>query len=480
MLSKRYVVSETEISKITTQMKQTTRRLGEAPLGRLLIKLSLPSMVSMIMLALYNLADTFWVAKLGYHAIAALTVFFPFHILTVAIGVGTGIGVNSLTSRRFGEKNIEVTNRVAGQVFPIVGFLGLIFLAAAIFFPRPILTISGATPDIMDYAVQYMTIIGYGLPFFFFQIIGSSLLRGSGEAVKPMVFMITAIVTNIILDPFFIFGIGPFPEMGIRGAAVATVIAQTLGALLIFYYVISRKSAYRIKPHHLRPSMLIIYDIYHVGLPSMAIEITSSIMFAVFNSALSEFGAIYLAAGGIIIRIIDLAFMPTFGACAGLLPVIGFNYGARLWKRLWRAVRLASTGLALLLGAFTVILEILAPNLIGIFSKDPELQAIATPAMRILLSTLILIGPTILFITAFQGLAKGKEALILSLARQVVFFIPMLILLSKVLGVTGIWLAIPISDVLGFLVTGAWLLREYGIQQKYMKLDATGQQAEIV
>ena len=440
--------------------------MGSAPLGRLLLSLSLPAMASMITMALYNIIDTFWVARLGYQAIAALTVVLPYHILVIAISVGSGIGINALTSRRFGERNIEATNHVAGQIFSLAGFLGVIFLVAAVFFSEPILIMSGATPDIMDFATQYLTILGFGMPFIFFMIIASSLLRGSGDAVRPMAFMITATVANIILDPFLIFGIGPFPEMGVRGAALATVIAQLLGAGLSFYYIVARKSAYRVKLLYLRPSLTILRDIYRVGFPSMIMQVTESVVFALFNYVVSAFGSLTLAAVGITIRIADLAWMPMWGASQGLLPIVGFNFGARLWDRLWRAVKLASGGLMLVTGVALVLLEIFAPELIAIFSDDPELMAIAVPAMRIFLSTLVIVGPSILFITTFQGLSKGKEALVLSLIRQFVFFVPLLFLLPRIWGISGVWLSVPISDTLAFLVSGLWLFREYRLQQR--------------
>jgi putative MATE family efflux protein len=449
-----------------TELKETTERLGYAPLWRLILSLSLPGMASLITMALYNLVDTFWVAKLGYQAIAALTIVLPYQILIIAIGVGTGIGISSLASRRFGERNIEATNHVAGQIFPLAGFFGIIFLTAAVFFPEPILTICGATPDIMDLATQYLTIIAWGTPFLLFMIMAGSLLRGSGDAVRPMAFMITASVINIILDPFLIFGLGPFPELGVRGAALATVIAQVIGAGLGFSYIVAHKSAYRVKLLHLRPNLPILHDIYRVGFPSMIIEIMEGIIFALVNYIVSAFGSLALASAGIMIRIADLAFMPMFGVSEGLLPIVGFSFGARLWSRLWRAVKLASGGLMLFLAAATVVMEIFAPDLISIFNDDPELLAIAVPAMRIGLAALVLVGPAILFVTTFQGLGKGKEALFLSLIRQLVFFVPLLLILSRFYGLTGVWLSLPITDVLAFIISALWLLQEYRRQRR--------------
>jgi putative MATE family efflux protein len=449
----------------TNELKETTRRLGEAPLGKLLLWLSLPAMGSMITLALYNLVDTFWVAKLGYQAIAALTVVIPYHILVVAISVGSGVGINALVSRRFGERNVEAANHTAGQIFPLTVLIGVISLIAAVFFPETILTISGATPDIMDLATQYLVIIGFGMPFLAFMIMANGLLRGSGEAVKPMAFMVTATVANIILDPLLIFGYGPFPEMGISGAALATAIAYLIGAGLCFYYVVGHQSAYRLRLRNLMPSLPIMREIYRVGLPSMVIEIMESVVFAILIFVLSSFGSLALAAGGIMIRIIDLAFMPIFGVSNGLLPIVGFCFGAGLWHRLWRAVKLASGGLMLLLGIATVIMEIFSPQLVGVFSHDPELVAIAVPAMRICLSTLVFFGPSVLFVTTFQGLSKGRDALFLSLVRQLIFFVPLIFLLRWAWGITGVWLAAPVSDTLAFIATGLWLLREYRWQK---------------
>ena len=448
------------------KLKETTKRLGDAPLGKLLLSLSLPGIASMITMALYNIIDTFWVARLGYRAIAALTIVIPYHILIIAIGAGTGIGVSALTSRRFGEGNIEATNHVAGQIFPLAILLGSVFLATAVFLSHTILTICGATPDIMDYATQYLVIISFGAPFLIFYISANNLLRGSGDAMRPMIFMIIATVINIILDPLMIFGIGPFPEMGVRGAALATTISQVCAAGLNFYYIVAHKSIYRIKLTQIRLNLPILRDIYRVGFPATIMETTESMTFAMFNYVVSAFGSLAIAAAGLAIRIGDLAFMPMFGVAQGLLPIVGFNFGAKLWDRVWRAVKLACIGIALTMGAATLVLEIFTPQTISIFSDDPELMALAVPAMRISMSALVIVGPTILFSTAFQGLSKGKEALAISLIRQFLFFVPLLLLLPRIWGINGVWLTWPVSDALAFVVAGLWLFREYKLQQQ--------------
>jgi putative MATE family efflux protein len=454
-------------------MEEYTKRLGYAPLGGLLLRLSLPSIAATVTLSLYNIVDTFWVAKLGHEAIAALTIVFPYQIFAIAVGVGTGIGVTSLVSRRFGENNPEATNHVAGQTFFLSAFWGLLFMVIAVFFSKATLTAFGATPDIMEYGTQYLVITAYGTPQIIFAMVASNLIRGSGDAVKPMVIMITASVANIILDPLMILGLGPFPEMGVRGAALATVIAQSVGASLALCFLLARRTAYRLKFSHLKPAISIVKDIYRVGASSMILEVAEGLMFILFNIVVSSFGSVAIAALGIAMRVSDLAFMPIIGVAQGLLPIVGFNFGAGYLKRLWRAVKLASLGNLLMLSVFTVLIEIFTPQIVGIFSNDPELLAMTIPAMRIMLAAMILWGPGVMFITTFQGLSQGTMALILSLVRQFVFFIPLLYLFRYLLGLNGVWLSMPVSDALSFVITFSFIYREYRKQRKGQKwLDA--------
>lgn len=417
-------------------------------------------------MALYNIIDTFWVARIGHEPIAALTVILPYSIIIMALGVGTGVGVSSLVSRRFGEGEIEVTNHVAGQIFSLTIVFGAAFLVAAVFFADEILRLCGATPDIMEYGRQYLTVIGFGGFFVFFGMVSSELLRGSGDAVRPMIFMVTAGVINIVLDPFLIFGWWIFPEMGVSGAALATVIAQGVGGGLALIYIVARKSTYRIKMSYLKPDFNIIRDIYKVGLPSMLTEVSESICFILLNNVLAGYGSMAIAAVGIIIRVIDFAFMPIIGIAEALLPIIGFNYGARIWKRMWGSLKLAGTWLVVLLGIATIVMEILAPQLVGIFSQEEEMLELAVPAMRLVIIALPFIGLAIIFIVTFQAMGKGREVLLLSLARQFIFFVPLIYILPGFMDVTGVWVALPVSDVCGFLVTGSWLLREYRKMRK--------------
>ena len=442
-------------------MQKHTERLGSAPLASLLVKLSLPGMAATIAISLYNIVDTFWVSRLGHEAIAALTIVFPYQILAMAVGLGTGTGIGALVSRHFGEKDIKATNLAAGQIFCLSIFWGLFFLIPAILFPDKILVAFGATGDIMKFAKVYLVVTSFGATANVFVLLAGSLIRGSGDIVKPTIIMITSSFLNIILDPFLILGLGPFPEMGIKGAALATVTAQGAGMMLGIYYLLGNRTTFRFDRESLIPRWLIIKRIYSVGAPASIQQVTESLAFVLFNNVVSIYGSVPIAAVGIAIRLSDLAFMPIMGVSNALLPVVGYNFGAGNQERLWKSIKLSSIGIVILLAVFTVIYEIWTPEVAGIFIKDPETLRVAVPGMRVMLSAMIFIGPSILFITAFQGLSMGGMALWLSLARQFILFVPLLYLLEYLFGLTGIWLALPISDVLGFAVILAFLLREY-------------------
>jgi putative MATE family efflux protein len=420
----------------------------------------------MVVISLYNLVDALWVGRLGYQAVAVLTVIMPFFILCMAIGVGIGIGVNALSSRRFGERDVAGANRATGQTFVLCLAVGLILMAITNLFPRQIMVICGSTPDLLDMGEPYLRIMGFSMPFFLFGAVSRNILQASGEAIKPMVFIVIAQAANMVLDPLFIFGIGPFPEMGVAGAALATAIACTLGAALALWYILSGRTAYRLQPSHLIPHFKTILAIGRVGLPSTLMELTGGVGFAAFNHVASNYGSIVLAAVGIAGRITDLAFMPIIGMAHGLLPVIGFSLGAKLWNRLWGAVRLSIIWLVILMAVCTLVLEIFTPGIVSLFNSDPDLLAVAVPGMRIFCATLVLYAPLVIFTTTLQGLSRGTTAMFLSLCHQFLFFLPGLFLFSHWLGLTGIWISMPVSDVLGASVSGLLMYREYRLQKR--------------
>jgi putative MATE family efflux protein len=448
------------------ELHETTARLGTEPLRKLLFRLSVPSMASMVAMSLYLLADTFWLGRLSYEAIAAVTITFPFYIVVFAVGYGSGVGANALASRRFGERNVEETNRVAGQAFFLSIAFGGVFILATVIFGRQLASLLGATPEIIDMTVDYLVFFGWGIPFVLFRVITRNIFQAAGDVMKPMIFTVAGAVINAVLDPFLIFGWGPFPQMGIGGAGLATTISGGLACALACYYLVRSGSVYRLRLHHLKPDFPIIAQIYRVGLPSMLMDLTEAIIFIVFNRIIAGFGSLALAAFGIAARITDLAFIPVVGVAHALLPIVGFCFGARLWARLWAAVKQGSIIVAVVLGAASVLLAIFAPHVIAIFNDTPELLDIAVPGMRIFISALFLVGPAVMFIITFQGLSRGWTAIALSLVRQLAFLLPLLLVLPRYLGLNGVWASLPISDTAGAIVAGLWVYREYRLHKR--------------
>ncbi len=439
-------------------LRNYTANLGTQPLGPLLIRLSLPGMVSFLMMNLYNVVNTFWVSRLGADAIAALAVVFPFQMVNVALGAGTGIGISSLASRLFGKGDIDGANRVAGQVYFLSIALGALTLCAGVFLTDPILKAFNALPDFWALSHTYLFIISFGTPFLYFMMMSNNLLRGSGDAITPMYIAIASAVANAILDPFLIFGWGFFPQMGVAGAALGTVFTQFLGALAYFIYMRGRNSAYRVKPRYLLPSFGVIYDIYRVGGPAMIMQLTASLVIIIFNHFLGAFGTVAIAAYGLFFRIVGVFLMPIVGMSQGLMPIIGYNYGAGNYKRMWQALRIATVYATVVTTATQAVLLLFAAPLSSLFSKSPVLLADATMAIRISALAYFLVGPQFMWITALQGMKRGGEAMALSLLRQIVFILPLLAVFSHFYGLPGIWASGPVADTLAFVVTLFWIL----------------------
>ena len=450
---------------MTARTHTHTEQLGTAPVGRLLLRLGLPGMVSMFIMTLYNITDTFWVAKLGSNAIAAITIAFPYQMLLVAIGVGSGAGFASLISRRFGQKLSEETNHIAGQVFPITFGFGLLFCFFTTFFADTMVRISGGTPDIHEYSRIYLTIIGFGVFFVFFSMMSNNILRGSGNTIAPMIFMGTSAIVNMILDPLLIFGIGFFPAWGVKGAAIATLISQAMGFLANCIYLLYF-SGYRIRWKFLRPDFAILSGIYQVGLPTLTMQLVGAFIILFVNRLLNSYGASAIAAFGLVFRLFSLIIMPTAGLAQGLLPIVGYNYGALQLHRLWRAVRLATLGSFCIIGFGFILLQLFPAFWIRLFTQEENFLPLAIHATRIATLALPLVGPPFMWITTFQGLGKGRAAMFISLSRQLLLLLPLLIVLPKFFGLNGIWMSLPIADALAFLIAGIWIWHEYSQHQR--------------
>ena len=434
--------------------------LRTEPIFTLILKMSWPSIVAMIAMSVYNLIDTFWLARLSSQSLAALTICFPIQLIFAAIGVGTGVGAGSFSARMFGSGKILQAKRTAGQIFFLSIFFGFIIILGVLFFHDAILTLFGASPDILPLSRDYLMIIVFSAPFLFFSMISNTLLRVEGRPLLSMYVVLISSIVSAILDPLLIFGIGPFPHLGIKGAALAAVIAQFSACLFSIYFMQLKSSKYELKWQYLVPDISIINSIYATGFPSFVINLIVSLLLIIYNHVLSQFGSLTIAALGIFFRVNALVTMVLFGIGFGLMPIVGFSDGAKLYARLRKSVLVALKVASIFATLSSILLFIFADTIVAYFTKDPELLAIAIPALRINILALIFTAPTVIFINMFMGLGKGSLAMFLLFFRDVIILIPLLIVLSSWKGLSGAWFALPIANFIAFFLVLFWANRE--------------------
>jgi putative MATE family efflux protein len=431
-----------------------TRRLDLAKeaIFPLILKMSWPSIIAMIAISVYNIIDTFWLARLSHQALAALTVCFPIQMIFAAVGVGTGVGAGSFAARMFGAGKVIQAKQTAGQIFFLSLISGAILILAVVFFRDPILLFFGAFDEIMPQCRDYMDVIIFSAPFLFFSMMSNNLLRAEGRPVLSMYVVLVSSIVSAILDPLLIFGISPFPKLGIQGAALAAVVAQCAASVLSVYFLQLKSSNYELKWRYLIPDAVIIRSIFSTGLPSVITNLVITLVLIAYNHVLAPFGSTALAALGICFRVNSLVMMVLFGIGFGIMPIVGFSQGAKLYGRLRQSVAVSVKVSTYFAAISSIIMMILAEKIIMIFTGDPALIAIATPALRIYLSVLVLSAPITIYINMFIGLGKGTQAMYLLFVRDTVLLIPLLIVLSKSFGLTGAWIALPISTILAFVV----------------------------
>ena len=453
-------------------MDKRSKMLGEEPVNKLLLKLSAPAVIGMMVNALYNLVDTFFVGRVvGKFAIAGLTVAFPIQMIIFAMAQLIGLGSASVISRSLGSKNKEKANNVAGISIVLVLLVGIISCILGLTFINPILKFFAASGDVLGYAKDYMSIIFIGTIFVAFTTSTASLVRAEGNAKVAMITMIIGTVLNIILDPIFIYVL----DLGIKGAAYATVISQGASFLYIVSYLIGGKSTLKLKKHHFKLKMKYIMEIVTVGFPSFIRQVSGSAVAVIINASLVNFGGdIALSAYGLINKVTMFLLMPLFGILQGMQPIVGFNYGAKKYDRVKKAILTSMYSMTLMLLFSWTIIQLFPSFILGIFlpfEGNQDVFAIGVPGIKILLFGVPVIAVQIVSSSVFQAIGKAKPALILSLLRQIILLVPLLLILPNVfnLGLTGIWLAYPLSDITATIIGGFMLKNEFKIMSNETK-----------
>lgn len=431
-------------------------QMGEESITRLLFRFSLPATVGMLVMATYNVVDTIFVGRLGSQAIAALSVAFPIQMLLGAVGIGTGVGAASLISRSLGAGNKAEAESAAGQVISMALIFGLLTALVGLFYLRPLLLYLGTMPEIMDLTEDYMFVIAVGSVMFFLIMILNNIVRAEGNPLLSMKVMIISSVLNIGLDPVFIFLL----DMGVQGAAVATVLSKIAGVIMMLYYFFAGKSVLKLSLSCLKLRWGTIKNIYVVGFPAMLLQLSINVSLLVANNILAAYGHIPIAVMGLVFRLQMFAIMPVLGISQGLLPIIGFNFGAGKLKRIREAL-LKGMGISVACIMLAGLALLLAPAFfLRLFSTEKELLSIGIPALRIMVLMFPLVGVQIVSSIFFQAIGKGLPSLILSLLREIMLYVPFVLIMPSLYGLTGVWMARPMSDLLAFLVTFFLISRE--------------------
>ena len=428
--------------------------MGVMPVGRLLMSMSIPMMLSMLVQALYNVVDSYFVAKISQDALNAVGLAFPAQNLMIAVAVGTSVGVNALLSRSLGEGERERANRTAGNGMVLAVASYLLFLVLGLVAPRAFfLAQAGAGEEnIVALGTTYLTICCTCSIGLFVEVMFDRLLQSTGKTLHTMFTQGLGAIINIIMDPVLIFGLGPFPEMGVAGAAVATVAGQIAGAILsiVLNLVCNKELKYSIK--YLRPEGSVIKRIYAVGVPTMVMNSIGSVMVFGMNKILIGFTSAATAVFSVYFKLQSFIFMPVFGLNNGMVPIIAYNYGARKRKRILDTMRLAAiTAVCIMLVGLTVA-ELFPAQLLGIFEASEEMLTIGVPALRIICTSFVFAGFCVISSSTFQALGNGVLSMLVSIIRQLVVLLPAAFLLSLSGRVELVWLAFPIAEIFAVLL----------------------------
>lgn len=448
------------MKRVKLSAAERTALLGTQSIGRLLIRLSGPAITGMLVQSMYNLVDTIFVGKgVGTLGLAALAVCFPIQMLLLAVGKTVGIGAASIISRRLGAGRDEEAGRIAGGSFVLAALLGFLISVSGLVLIEPVLRLFGASSSIMPYGRDYLSIVLLGGTFFAVTVCSNDIARSEGNAKVAMISMFVGAGINIILDPIFIFALG----MGIRGAAFATVIGQLSAFIWITRYFFSGKSHLRFDLKHLVPRLHQSLKVLQIGSPSFARILGGSLMAIVVNNTIMHYGyEMHLAVLGVANRIMIFALMPIFGLVQGLQPVVGYNYGAGSFNRVKKALKYAIFFATALSGIYWLVFELAPGFMLGLFSNDENLISAGAGILRILVLMMPLVGFQVIGAGTFQALGKAGIAFVLSISRQVLFLIPLALLLPRIVSpaLTGVWVAFPSADLLAACVTAIFFIRE--------------------
>ena len=434
--------------------------LGEEKISKLLLKFSIPAIVGMLVNALYNIIDRMFIGhipKVGNLAITGIGVTMPISTIILGFGMLVGVGTAATISIRLGQNKKDEAEKILGNAFTLIIIISLIITAIGLIWGKNILTLFGASDSTLVYAQDYMQIIFVGTIFNMLSFGLNHTIRASGSPNIAMASMLIGAITNIVLDPIFIFWLG----LGVKGGAIATVIAQIASAIWGISFFLRGNANLRVKAKNFKLKKEFVLAIFAIGMSPFAMQVAASVVQVISNNALKAYGGdLAIGAMTIISSVNTFICMPIFGLNQGVQPIVGYNYGAKKYDRVREAIKYPQI-FATIIAATGFLLIMFVPDvLVKFFNTDPALLEITEHGMRIFLLMIPLVASQIIRTNYFSCIGKAKKSMVLSLLRQVILLIPCLLILPRiplpsgeVLGLTGVWLAGPVSDFLSVIIT---------------------------
>ena len=428
--------------------------MGTEPVKKLLLTMSLPMMISMLVQALYNIVDSIFVARLSENALTAVTLAFPLQSLMIALASGTGVGINAMLSKSLGEKRFDNSDKAANNGLFLTAMNFALFFIISLTAAGAFISTQTSDAEIIDLGHTYLSIvtgISFGL---FFEVTGERLLQSTGRAFYSMITQMTGAITNIIMDPILIFGLFGFPALGVAGAAYATVLGQILAACLAMFFNVKKNTDIHFSLKSVfHPELWVIKRIYFVAVPSILMMAIGSLMTYMMNLILSVFETTATAVFGVYFKLQSFFFMPIFGLNNGLIPVIAYNYGAKKKERIDEGLKTAVVAAFSVMLIGTIVFELFAANLLGLFAASDRMLEIGVPALRIICLGFPLAGIAIALSSVFQAFSLSYYSLIISVGRQLVVLIPVAWLFSKTGNINLVWTAFPIAEAVSFVLS---------------------------
>lgn len=437
-------------------------KMGVMPVPKLLFNMAIPMVISMLMQALYNIVDSAFVGMYSTHALEAVSIAFPIQNLMIAFATGTGVGINALLSRHLGEKKFEAADTTANTGLFLAICSYILFAILGLTIVRPFFSMQSDIAEVVNYGEEYLTVIllcGFGI---FGEITNERLLQATGRTVYSMITQGTGAVLNIILDPIMIFGYCGMPALGVKGAAIATVIGQCVAFILALIFNIKVNKEVNIRISKIfKPQLQEIIKIYEIGIPSIIMTSITSFLTVGMNLILKKFSEDAITVFGVYFKLNSFVFMPVFGLNNGMVPILSYNYGAKKHDRIIKTVRLGMSCAVIYMLAGLAVFEIMPDKLLMIFSASENVMNIGVTALRIIALSFIFAGIGIVSSTVFQSIGNPLHSLLISVLRQLVIILPVAYLLSLTGSVSNVWWSYPIAEVASFILSVFFLRKTF-------------------